>query len=261
MIDPDQPLVNFLIVGAQRGGTTSLSRYLESHENVFMAPCKEVHFFDRANAPENDWSGTGAKREYESFFVEHAGETAIGEATPTYMYLPEVAERIRAYNPAMKLIFLLREPGERAVSQYRHERQLGFEYLPLWLAFLAEPLRLRVDRENLGERSSRRHHSYCDRGHYAGQIRRFLDLFPREQLLILRSEQLFGEHSACLEGVFDFLGLSHPSRLPEPARHNQAPGSANRQTPAARRVAQTCSPSTRELEDLLEWDLSSWRNS
>lgn len=257
----NRPLVNFLIVGAQRAGTTTLARYLQEHEDIFMAPCKEVHFFDRVDAPGHDWGGVRARQEYESFFAQHAVEPVVGETTPVYMYLPEVAERIKAYNPAMKLLFLLREPGERAVSQFRHERQLGREILPMWLAFLAEPLRLRMAQGDLRNRSSLRRHSYCDRGHYATQIRRCLEHFPREQMLFLRSEQLFGEHLNCLENIFAFLGVPLPSRLPAPARHNQTPGSADGNVRAAMRVSQTCLPSTCELEDLLEWDLSSWKYS
>ncbi len=235
--------------------------YLQQHEGIFMAPGKEVHFFDRANPPEDGWGSGRAKREYESFFSGHAAQAVVGEATPTYMYLPKVAERIRAYNPAMKLLFLLREPGERAVSQYRHERKFGREVLPLWLAFLAEPLRLRLDRADVGERSSLRRHSYRDRGSYAGQIRRYLEQFPREQMLFLRSEQLFAEHEACLGTIYDFLEVNQPAHLPDQARHNQSPGPEHGVTAAARRITRSCLPATCELEELLKWDLSSWKFS
>ncbi|MCP5023310.1 MAG: sulfotransferase domain-containing protein [bacterium] len=260
MTDPNQPLVNFLIVGAQRGGTTTLARYLQEHEDIFMAPCKEVHFFDRKAAPDGGWGDMAAKKEYESFFDGRTGESSVGEATPIYMYLPEVAARIGAYNPSMKLIFLLREPGERAMSQYRHERQLGREVLPLWLAILTEGMRLRLAQDDKSDRSSWRCHSYSDRGHYASQIKRCLEEFPRNQMLFLRSEDLFAGHSDCLERVFDFLGVAQPASLPESARHNQAPGKANRNSRAARRVARACLPSTCELEELLGWDLSTWKD-
>ncbi len=259
MTDINQPLVNFLIVGAQRGGTTTLARYLQEHEDIFTAPCKEVHFFDRETAPDGGWGELAARKQYESFFEGHAGQSSVGEATPIYMYLPEVAARIRAYNPSMKLIFLLREPGERAVSQYRHERQLGREALPLWLAFLAEGMRLRRGRGDRSDRSSLRRHSYCDRGHYASQIKRCLEEFPREQMLFLRSENLFAEHSDCLKRIFDFLGVARPASLPTSAQHNQAPGKTNRHSRAAQRVARACFSSTCELEELLGWDLSTWK--
>lgn len=253
--------VDFLIVGAQRAGTTALARFLESHERICMAPCKEVHFFDAPEDPPGGWGSAEAAARYATFFPEHDDEAVVGEATPIYMYLPGIAARIKAYNPSMKLLFLLREPGERAVSQYWHERELRREYLPLSLALALERARLWWDRNDLSDRSSLRRHSYADRGHYARQIRRMLEEFPREQMLFLESEDLLADHSATLERVYDFLDIGQPATPPAPGLHNRAPGSGCRRCRASRRVARACSVSTRELEALLGWDLSTWRNA
>ena len=132
----------------------------------------------------------------------------LGEATPIYMYLPGVPERIRAYNPAMKWVVALRHPVERALSQYSMERARGFERLPLGWALRVEPWRRWYDKGWMAGKSSLRDHSYCDRGRYSGQIERLWRLFGREQVLVLTTEALRDEHAATLRRVYDFLGLS-----------------------------------------------------
>ena len=254
----DQPLVNFLIVGTQRGGTTSLAAYLASHPEICVAARKEVHFFDATEEYPGGWSSPEARAAYHAAFLNHAGERLVGEASPTYMYLPCASPRIRQYNPDMKLIFLLRDPGQRAVSQYWHERGLKRERLPMALAFKLERWRLRRDRHDWSDRSSRRRHSYIDRGCYDAQIRRMLEEFPREQMLFLRSERLFDDHAGSLAAVYRFLGVDPPPVLPIAARHNTSarsrPGRA-----CADHAARACLESTRALEALLGWDLTDWK--
>jgi hypothetical protein len=133
------------------------------------------------------------------------------------MYLPWVAPRVRAYNPAMKWILLLRDPVERAISHYRMERGRGAEWLPLPMALRLEGLRRWRDRGRTDWRSSLRTHSYLDRGYYSRQIGHLWQSFPREQVLVLTSDELRTQHRETLQLVYAFLGIDDRTILPQPA--------------------------------------------
>lgn len=117
----DSAVVDFLIVGAQKCGTTSLHRYLSQHKQIFMPERKEVDFFG------SDESYDRGIEYYSSFFTSAAGWQKLGEASPQYMYSLGTAQRIAAHNPECRLIMLLREPFERAVSHYKMNLRRGTE--------------------------------------------------------------------------------------------------------------------------------------
>lgn len=251
--------VDFLIAGAQKGGTTALARFLAAHPSLCVAPAKELHVFDDPALANLDWGSADAALRLRASFPNFAGQARVGEASPTSMYLPGVAERIRRYNPGMKLILLLREPADRAVSHYAHSRRHRAEWLPFPLALWLEARRLWRDRADLGWRSSLRWHSYVDRGQYSRQLLELTRCFPREQLLLLKTEDLANGHDECLRRVFRFLEVEIPDRLPPPERVHAA--DVRRWTPAfcRRWVARRCYPSSVELERLTGWDLSAWK--
>ncbi|NJL42677.1 MAG: sulfotransferase domain-containing protein [Pseudanabaena sp. SU_2_4] len=228
-------LVNFLIVGAQKGGTTALAKFLSTHPQICIAPVKEVHFFDYEQNYQGDgspWLGVpkplsypkpqtphpSPQDRYHSFFPNCDSQLAVGEATPIYMYFPWIAERIQAYNPSMKLIILLRHPVERAYSHYQMERARGWEWLPFPVAIRLEALRLHLAKYNSSERSSLRTHSYGDRGFYSRQIQNLQRYFPKEQMLILLNEDLQNNHNQTLQRVYQFLGVNSNVNLPVPER-------------------------------------------
>jgi hypothetical protein len=251
--------VDFLIAGTQKGGTTALARFLDAHPDLCIAPAKELHVFDDPALAGLDWGAEEAARRLRSSFPNFAGQARVGEASPTSMYLPGVAERIRRYNPGMKLIVLLREPADRAASHYAHSRRHRAEWLPFPLALGLEARRLRRDRGNLGWESSLRWHSYTDRGQYSRQLLELMRCFPREQLLLLRTDELAGDHEGCLRRVFRFLEVEIPDQFPPPERVHAA--DVRRWTPAfcRRWVARRCYPSTAELERITGWDLTGWK--
>jgi hypothetical protein len=191
-------LPNFLIVGAQKAGTSALWSYLNRHPQVYLCPQKELRFFNRYYDLGLDW--------YRDHFRGWSHQPVVGEATPNYLYSPAVAERIAQTLPGVKLIFLFREPVSRAHSNYWHNIWLGREYLSFESAVEREEERMR-----LAERYRTPYwqwtYSYLDKGRYARQIRPYLERFDRSQMLFLLFEDITRCPEATLPRVHQFLGL------------------------------------------------------
>lgn len=200
--------VEFLVAGVQKGGTTALFSYLEEHPGLNLAPVKEVHFFDDEETV--DWRAPDYQRFHDQF--RRQDDAPSGEATPIYIYWPNSLERIRAYNPAMKFILLFRDPIERAWSQWRMEYRRRAETEPF--AWCIREGRERV-RLNADPKGAHRVYSYVERGFYGAQLERFLQLFPRGQALMLRSEDLRCEPRTALGHVCRFLGVAEPATTVE----------------------------------------------
>ena len=127
--------VDFAICGTQKGGTSALDAYLREHPEICMADVKEVHFFDT----EKHFAREAINySKYHSFFTPQKSHKILGEATPVYMYWPNAPQRLREYNPRMKLIILLRNPIERAYSHWNMQRTRGIDKLPFWDAIREE---------------------------------------------------------------------------------------------------------------------------
>ena len=114
------PKVNFMIVGVQKSGTTALSEFCSEHPEICMAKPKEPHLFDA-----EEFDEAGLDDNYSKFFDHFKGEAILGEATPIYMFLPEIAKRLHTYNPDLKLLVILRDPVDRAISQYSMSQSRG----------------------------------------------------------------------------------------------------------------------------------------
>jgi len=205
-------LPTFLIIGAQKGGTTSLHEYLAEHPGVGAAEIKEVHYFTLHSQRPLDW--------YRAHFPREGRHLHVFESTPYYLFHPCCPARIRAALPDVRLIALLRDPVSRAHSHHQHERALGFESLEFAEALAREPERLAGEEERLlnepGYRSyAHQHYSYLARGRYDRQLERWLEHFPREQMLILASEELFSDPRTTVHRVQAWLGLDPhtPARL------------------------------------------------
>jgi hypothetical protein len=199
--------VDFFICGVQKGGTTALDSWLREHPRLEMArPTKELHFFDDESL---DWERPDYGRLHGAFSSTDPARLR-GEATPIYTYWPRSLERLQAYNPRAKLIVLLRHPVWRAVSHWRMETARGADSLP-FAAAIRPAGRERVRRAPEGVE---RTFSYVERGFYAPQIERLLGLFPRPQVLFLRTDVLWLEPAATLDAVSSFLGVP-PIAWPE----------------------------------------------
>ena len=225
----DAPRIGFLIGGVQKAGTTALARYLAGHPQLALPQRKEAHVFDDPGF-EADWDRARIDREYARHFDAGSDDHLHGDATPIYLFHPTLVERIAAYNPAMRWIVLLRDPVERAISQYGMERARGDEHWPLWAALLFERLRLRGHHHDWSPASPLRHWSYRARGDYGRQLRTLRAHFPDAQVLVLRSTELRVSHVQVLARICAFLGVRDFNPAPaeitafegEPARVSRA---------------------------------------
>lgn len=199
-------MLDFLIIGAQKCGTTSLYRYLTQHPQIVSATRKEVHFFDLNYSLGLDW--------YSTQLGKFNRPTCLyGEASPYYIFHPHVPQRVYQHFSRVKLIVLLRNPVDRAISHYYHEfNRLKAETLPLEEAIAREPDRLKGELEKLETDPTyysynHQHYTYLSRGLYLEQLDRWMKLFPKEQFLILSSEEFWANPDRALTEVFDFLQL------------------------------------------------------
>jgi len=242
--------VDFLIVGTQKGGTTALSNFLSKHPNVIIPVQKELHFFDNEKIFK--------KREidyklYHDYFEPKEQRFLSGEATPIYMFWKPAAKRIFEYNPEIKLVFILRNPIERAYSNYHQELKKKREFLSFKNALLAEPVR-RI----LAYPSQSRYHSYIQRGYYTKDIKRMMQFFPAKQMLFLKNEELLMNHGQTLNKVFKFLEIPEYNIIEQKVfSPYQYPPMRNKDK---QWLQKKFSREIEELENLLCWDLSDWKN-
>ena len=241
-----RPLPDFLVLGAQKAGTTALYAYLRWHPGITGPSWKEVSFFDR-----HWWRGEGW---YRGQFPLRSGGQIVGEASPSYLFHPLAPERARTLVPDARLIALVRNPVDRAYSQYQHAVALGREPLSFEDALAAEDERTRgeVDRLVADPRAFSGawwDHTYVARGRYAEQLERWLRVFPREQLLVVVTEELGAAPGETYAASLGFLGaapytLAQYPRVFDRDYAPMAPG-----TRAA--LAATFAEPNRRLEELL----------
>lgn len=177
-------LPTFLVIGAYKAGTTSLYHYLRAHPQVFMTETKETFYFsDEAYHNGQDW--------YEAQFAAGADALARGEASTAYSawpYFQHVPERASELVPDVRIIYLLRHPIERLLSQYRFDARMWRDHRPIDEAVLDET-------------------KYVSRSRYAMQIDRWLAHYPRENLLLLTTEELRDNRQQSLRRVYEFIGV------------------------------------------------------
>ena len=240
--------VDFIIAGTQKGGTTALDYYLRQHDEICMAKQKEVHFFDSEKFFEHkpDYS------EYDAYFDCSDSKKAMGEATPIYMYWKEAPRRMWEYNPSLKIIIILRNPIDRAYSNWNMEMHRNSENLSFWDAITTEDARCQ---EALP--CQHRVYSYTDRGFYSEQLKRIWHYFPKHQTLILKNEDLRLNHQKTMETVCSFIGVKPMQKLQKQDVHSSP--YINKMSDAEQHYLKAHYHSEiQELESLLGWDCSDW---
>jgi hypothetical protein len=204
-----RPLPDFLIIGAQKAGTTALYAYLRWHPGITGPAWKEVSFFDRHYARGESWYRGQMPR------TPRRGKAVplVGEASPSYLLHPLAPERVGGMIPDARLIALLRNPSDRALSHYHHEVALGREPLTFEEAIDSEEERLRGEEERMLAEPTYFSHAwwnftYLARGRYAEQLERWLALFSGDRLLVLPSEELSDRPGETYARVLEFLGAA-----------------------------------------------------
>ncbi|MDP5292529.1 sulfotransferase domain-containing protein [Oceanimonas sp. CHS3-5] len=207
------PKINLFIVGAQKSGTSALAEFLQEHADFCLVTEKEAHIFDREGI--EDISLDKIDSLYSERLKHYQNEKVSCDATPVYMFFPDIAAQLARYNPDAKLIVLLRDPAERALSQYEMEKHRGNEQYGFARAIFLERRRLSSESGLYKDNSSWRIHSYRNRGHYSRQLDNLYCYFHEKQVLILRSSDLLHYHSDTLSKVMDFLDLSPMESSPK----------------------------------------------
>jgi hypothetical protein len=201
--------IDFIIGGVQKGGTTALFEHMGRDLEVSLSTVKEAHFFDDETL---DWT-TPDYTAYHALFDPPDGRPR-GEATPIYLYWPNALERIAAYNPAVRLILIFRDPVARAWSQWRMEIGRDFDDMAFSRA-------IRAGRSRVTEAGGyHRVYSYVERGFYARQLAHALTLFSRDQLLLLRAEDLRCDPDRVLGEVARHIGVAEPRGPISPLQAN-----------------------------------------
>jgi hypothetical protein len=192
-------LPDFLIVGAQKAGTTTLYSILRQHSQIYMHPKKELHFFDRES------KYAAGINYYASFFSDTGNAKAIGEATPAYLFLPEIPGRIaETLGKEVKIIIILRNPVARAFSQYRMLVNMGLEKRTL-----DETLNYNLQRFKNQGITFEKDTSYIDRGLYAVQLEQYLKFFPAENIRVFVFEEDLLRNAALMtEKIQQFLEVN-----------------------------------------------------
>src|ERR1022692_112656 len=214
-------LPGFLIVGAQRGGTTSMYQTVSQHPAVMRAVLhKGVHYFDTGYDHSLAWyQGHFPLRAQAALTRRAAGEVPLTfESSPYYMFHPMAAERISRDLPGVRLIVLVRDPVERAYSAHAHELARGYETEPFERALELEPIRLEGEAERLTAdpaylSHSHQHQAYRTRGQYIEQLERLERHFGRDRIHVMDSDAFFTDPEPNFAAVLDFLGLPHSGNI------------------------------------------------
>lgn len=215
LTSPMRTLPDYVIIGGQRCGTTSLYNYLITHPRVAPAFIKETHFFTRHYRRGMNWYRANFPLSWYKDYAQRIDDqsTLSGEATPYYLFYPHTARRAAEVIPDSKIIALLRNPVDRAYSHYHHAVRQGLEKLSFEDALQREQLELPDETEKVMEDADyqsavHQAHSYLARGRYVDQLESWYRYFDKQQILVLKSEDLNEHPSEILERVREFLNLS-----------------------------------------------------
>lgn len=209
-------LPDFYIIGGQKCGTTSLFEYLSLHPSILRGAAKDIRFFDKYYSKGANWYGLyfplKIKKSYLEFFLKKKFLT--GEATERYLEYPFAPQRIKNVTPHAKFLVLLRNPIDRAFSHYTMNVVRKMELLSFEKAIEIENERIedsmkKMKTDNTYYDDIYFRHAYLDRGIYITKLKRWFDIFPKNQFLIIQSEKFWSNTSEAYNEVLEFLGLSH----------------------------------------------------
>ena len=251
--------LDFIVVGAQKSGTTALHYFLRKHPQIALPERQELHFFDDDGIFSRPVDYDLLHRQFRPV----AGSTLLrfatarqaiaGEVTPSYLYWKPAMERIWNYNRQIKLVILLRNPIDRAFAHWNMQRFKDREPLGFLDALKEEPRRIA---QPLTIESRR--FAYVDRGFYSGQLERVFKFFPREQVHFVKFEDFRDRKQETLDGVFEFLGVKPLRRIRDKDR-NIVPYERTITAEEREYLSEVFSAEITKLEQMLGWDCSDWK--
>jgi len=242
--------IDFMIVGAQKSGTSALDHYLRKHPAIGLGQKKELHFFDDEKLFEK---GVPDYSLYHQKFDESPNNKIYGEVTPIYLYWKPSCQRIWEYNPEIKLIFILRNPIDRAFSHWNMEFGRKVEKMDFSYCIRNEKMRLA---EVLP--SQHRVYSYIDRGRYSGQIRRFKKLFSSGQLYFIKYEEFKSNQLEELRKLFLLLGVDPEIYNFKYQQVYKLKQHAIIQTEDKDYLLKIFKTEIDQIQKMLDWDCSDW---
>lgn len=207
-------LLDAMIIGVEKAGTTSLLRYLAEHEQVISHESLEMAYFVDEPMFRQGWDSA-----YRRFFAADADGKFVLAKNVGCIFWDHAPQRLCEHNPGMKIIAVLRNPVTRAYSAYRYARQVGREDMQTF----EEAIKVEPDRLKRGDDFDIRYRAYLRRGHYAEQLRRVLRVFPEKQIKIVIYEEFEADPQAVVDDLFEFLGLPN-AEVDISRRHNEPTG-------------------------------------
>lgn len=195
-------LPNFFIVGAPKAGTTSLYHYLESHPDIYMSPVKEPNYFSHEDIVKQDLfyneKGIASLAEYEALFNGATTEKAIGEASVSYLFYDSVPGKIKKRVPDARIIIMLRNPVDRAFSHFSMDKRLGY---------VNESFESIFEHTGKSKLSHLYYQQYIELGNYYKQVKRYLDIFPKEQIKIFLLRDMKTDTPQLVKQLYKFLDV------------------------------------------------------
>ena len=251
--------LSFIVPGAQKSGTTALHYFLSKHSQIALPDRQEMHFFDDEEIFSQhpiDYQLLHRHfrtRARQGLWPIHSG--LAGEVTPSYLYWKPAMERIRDYNPQIKLVVLLRNPIDRAFAHWNMQRFKNREPLDFLPALKEEPRRTAVP---LSIESRR--FAYVGRGFYSAQLESVFELFPREQVKIVRFENFRDRKQEALDDIFDFLAVKRMKKVPGDKDRNVVPYARAMTADERKYLLEVFDSELAKLEQMLGWDLTNWKS-
>lgn len=247
--------IDFVIVGAQKSGTTALHSFLTAHPQISMPASKEMHFFNRTSWVDFHmplWRDR-KRHLYHRRFPDFPNPSKVyGEATPHYMTWNVALDRIQQYNPEIRVMAVLRHPVDRAYSHWNMERQRGETSLSF-----QESVDVEVRQESSEEMRPDQVYSFLRRGFYVPQIQALWSRFGHDRVLLLKHADLLLKHHETLDKVFAFLGV--PSVNVVPQEVHSRPYETPMPYETRESLLNMYQEDVVEVECLLGWDCSDWK--
>lgn len=221
-------LPDFIIIGTQKGGTSSLFYYLRQHPDVKASTAKEVHYFDLNYNKGLNW--------YKSFFPLKSNTKITGEASPYYLFHPHVPARIKKDIPNVKLIVMLRDPAKRAFSHYKMERRNGQDPLSTFEEAIEKEYErtheetVKLNNNPFYKSIPHRKFAYAARGLYYEQINNWLKYFDKSQFYFIKAEEFYANPQHEFNEVCKFLNLETVSNIDFSNRNEGAGGGLSEDT-------------------------------